>query len=45
MLKKMVAVAVVLVFAVSFGACKKKEEKPVKKKNIFKELQEKPKSE
>jgi len=28
MLKKMVAVAVVLVLAVSFGACKKKEEKP-----------------
>jgi len=28
MLKKMVAVVVVLVLAVSFGACKKKEEKP-----------------
>lgn len=28
MLKKMVAVAVVLVLAVSFGACKKKEQKP-----------------
>jgi hypothetical protein len=28
MLKKMVAVAVILVLAVSFGACKKKEEKP-----------------
>ena len=28
MLKKIVAVAVVLVLAVSFGACKKKEEKP-----------------
>ena len=28
MLKKMVAVAVVIVIAVSFGACKKKEEKP-----------------
>jgi hypothetical protein len=29
MLKKIVAVLVVLVLAVSFGACKKKEEKPV----------------
>jgi len=28
MLKKMVALAVILVLAVSFGACKKKEEKP-----------------
>ncbi len=28
MLKKIVAVAIVLVLAVSFGACKKKEEKP-----------------